>query len=79
MQVCADVKASLNLTPKVDTRLSLKKPEAEPGEHGEIHDEEWVTFSFVGCATVGNAMSRMSGSRSTIQAYSVYSTLPCFT
>lgn len=30
-QVCADVKSSLNLPATVDTRLSLKKPEAEDG------------------------------------------------
>lgn len=30
-QVCADVKSSLNLTPRVDTRLSLKKLEAGEG------------------------------------------------
>ncbi|CAM9501782.1 unnamed protein product, partial [Hapterophycus canaliculatus] len=30
-QVCADVKSSLNLTPRVDTRLSLKKLETEGG------------------------------------------------
>lgn len=31
-QICADVKSSLNLTPRVDTRLSLKKlEEAEQG------------------------------------------------
>lgn len=30
-QICADVKSSLNLTPKVDTRLSLKKLEVDQG------------------------------------------------
>lgn len=33
-QVCADVKSSLNLTARVDTRLSLKKLEAEMGPGG---------------------------------------------
>ncbi|CAM9505947.1 unnamed protein product, partial [Ectocarpus sp. 12 AP-2014] len=34
-QICADVKSSLNLTPRVDTRLSLKKlEEAEQGTVG---------------------------------------------
>lgn len=32
-QVCADVKSSLNLTPRIDTRLSLKKLEAEGASH----------------------------------------------
>lgn len=31
-QVCADVKASLNLTARVDTRLSLKKLEADTAQ-----------------------------------------------
>lgn len=32
-QICADVKSSLNLTPRLDTRLSLKKLEADQGEY----------------------------------------------
>ena len=45
-QICADVKISLNLTPKMDTRLSLKKLDAEEQQGAiYIHPSESLSAS----------------------------------
>lgn len=49
-QVCADVKSSLNLTARVDTRLSLKKMEAETVQ-GACTAEGWGGWGLVGRGT----------------------------
>lgn len=60
-QICADVKSSLNLTPRVDTRLSLKKLEVDQGMlrflrvlpfsalGGAVLADIWVTSGRGGC------------------------------